>query len=214
MTKKKIKHQTDEPLVLPHSIEAEQSVLGSVMIDNDAWDKVVELISEDDFYRPSHKVIFRAMSSLGQRAQPLDVLTLSEFLKSINQLENIGGEVYLFELANNTPTVANIVAYAGIVREKSILRQLVGVSREIADEAFNPEGRAAKEVLEGIETKIFKIADQRSRSQGPISLTSLLLKARERVDALYHSEQTITGVSTGFKDLDNMTSGLDRKSVV
>jgi replicative DNA helicase len=201
-------------VVSPHSIEAEQSVLGSLMIDNESWDKVVEVIGCDDFYRPNHRLIFNAMESLGKRNNPFDVLTLAEFLKSTKQLDDVGGEVYLFELAKNTPTVANISAYADIVREKSILRQLIEVSREIADTAFNPAGKETKDILDQAESKIFKIAEQRSRSQGPTGINLLLSKATERIDRLYHSEESITGISTGFTDLDELTSGFQRSDLV
>lgn len=206
--------QTEEIKVPPHSIEAEQSVLGGLMLDNTSWDKVVELIRESDFYRPNHRLIFSVMENLGRRNQPFDVLTLSESLKNIGELENAGGEVYLFELAKNTPTVANISAYAEIVRERSVLRQLIEVSGDIADSAFNPDGRETKELLDRAESKIFKIAEQRARGQGPVDISTLLSKATERIDFLYHSNDTITGISTGFSDLDDMTSGLQKGDLV
>jgi len=212
---KSIKDKKLEGLkVPPHSIEAEQSVLGGLMLDNTSWDKVVELVKEDDFYRPGHRLIFQVMENLGRRNQPFDVLTLTESLKAVGELENAGGEIYLFELAKNTPTVANIAAYAEIVRERSVLRQLIEVSGEIAELAFNPEGREAKEILDTAESKVFKIAEQRSRGQGPVDISSLLAKAAERIDVLYHSEDTITGISTGFVDLDEMTSGLQKGDFV
>lgn len=201
-------------VVSPHSVEAEQSVLGSLMIDNESWDRVAEVIGCDDFYRPNHRLIFNAMESLGKRNSPFDVLTLAEFLKSTKQLEDAGGEVYLFELAKNTPTVANISAYADIVREKSVLRQLIEVSREIADTAFNPAGKETKDILDHAESKIFKIAEQRTRSQGPADINLLLSRATERIDQLYHSEETITGISTGFTDLDELTSGFQRGDLI
>lgn len=210
--KKSIK--TEGLRVPPHSIEAEQSVLGSLMLDNTAWDKVVELIGERDFYRPNHSLIFRAMESLGRRNQPFDVLTLAESLKTLDELDNAGGETYLFELARNTPTVANIAAYAEIVRERSVLRQLIEVSVDIADTAFNTEGRETKDILDQAESKIFKIAEQRSRGTGPVDISSLLTKTTERIDFLYHSTETITGLSTGFSDLDEMTSGLQNGELI
>lgn len=206
--------QVDKLKITPHSIEAEQSVLGGLMLDNYSWDRVAELIKEDDFYRPSHRLIFTMMETLGRRNQPFDVLTITESLKAINELENAGGEIYLFELARNTPTVANISAYAEIVRERSVFRQLIGVSGEIADMAFNPEGRESKEVLDTAESKIFKIAEQRTRGSGPVGISSLLVKAAERIDTLYHSDDIITGISTGFTDLDDMTSGLQKGDFV
>lgn len=206
--------KVDELKVSPHSIEAEQSVLGGLMLDNTSWDKVVELLKEEDFYRPGHRLIFQVMENLGRRNQPFDVLTLTESLKTIGELENAGGEIYLFELAKNTPTVANIAAYAEIVRERSVLRQLIEVSGEIAELAFNPEGRETKDILDTAESKVFKIAEQRSRGQGPVDISNLLAKAAERIDELYHSEDAITGISTGFADLDEMTSGLQKGDFV
>ncbi|MDR1057056.1 MAG: replicative DNA helicase [Coxiellaceae bacterium] len=206
--------KTEELKIPPHSIEAEQSVLGGLILDNTSWDKVSGLICEQDFYRPNHRLIFRAIEDLGRRNQPFDVLTLAESLKVISELENAGGEIYLFELAKNTPTVTNISAYAEIVRERSILRQLIEISREIADSAFNPEGRETKEILDCAESKIFKIAEQRARGQGPVDINTLLTKTTERIDTLYHSNGPITGVSTGFTDLDDMTSGLQQGDFV
>ncbi|MCL5260557.1 MAG: replicative DNA helicase [Gammaproteobacteria bacterium] len=200
--------------VLPHSIEAEQSVLGGLMLDNSAWDKVSELIREDDFYRPNHRIIFSAINNLVRKSQPFDVLTLTESLKELNQLEDAGGELFLFELAKNTPTVANIAAYAEIVRERSILRQLIEVSHDIVANAYAPDGRESKEILDHAESKIFKIAEQRSRGQGPVSISSLVTKAAERIDVLYHSEDAITGLTTSFSDLDEMTSGLQNGDLV
>lgn len=199
--------QIDKLKIPPHSVEAEQSVLGGLMLDNTAWDRIVDQISEADFYRTNHKLIFRVMAELSKHNQPFDVITLAEALKNINALENAGGEVYLFELAKNTPSVANIIAYSNIVRERSILRQLIGVTNDIANNAFNPEGRNSKEILDEAESRIFKIAEQKTRGEGPVDISTLLAAATERIDTLYHSDQDITGLPTGFKDLDAMTSG-------
>lgn len=217
-TKKSRKTAKDKEVaelkVPPHSIEAEQSVLGGLMLDNVAWDKVAEQVKEEDFYRPSHRLIFKVMVNLSRRNQPFDVITLTEALKAVGELEDAGGEIYLFELANNTPTVANVGAYAEIVRERSILRQLIEASGDIAELAFNPEGKEAKEILDKAESKVFKIAEQRVRGQGPIDISSLLTKATARIDLLYHSEDTITGLSTGFTDLDDITSGMQAGDLV
>jgi replicative DNA helicase len=198
----------------PHSIEAEQSVLGSLMLDNKGWDKIADKMSEEDFYRSSHRLIFHAMNNLSTRNQPLDVLTVAESLKNINELDNIGGEVYLFQLVNNTPTAANIVAYANIVRERSVLRQLISITNEIADTAFNPEGRNSTDLLDESERKIFKIAEQAMRGSEPQKFGKLLAKTMERIEALYNSNETITGVATGFSDFDEMTSGLQMGDLI
>lgn len=196
--------------VPPHSIEAEQAVLGGLMLDNKAWDNIVDRVSEVDFYRSDHKLIFHAIDKLSKQNHPFDVITLAESLKNMGELENAGGEVYLFELAKNTPTAANILAYCDIVRERSILRQLLGISGEIANSVHNPEGRGSEEILNDAEGKIFKIAEQKNRGNGngPVDISTLLAAATDRIDTLYHSDQEITGLPTGFNDLDNLTSGL------
>lgn len=203
----------DELKVPPHSDEAEQSVLGGLMLDNTAWDRIADRISEVDFYRTEHKLIFRTMAELTKRNQPFDVVTISEALKEVHELGNVN-QGYLFELSKNIPTVANIEAYTDIVRERSILRQLLEATHEIADSAFNPKGRGSKEVLNAAESRIFKIAEQESHGIGPIDISTLLAKATERIDTLYHSDQDVTGLPSGFKDLDDMTSGFQAGDLV
>ncbi len=200
--------------VPPHSVEAEQSVLGGLMLDTQAWDRVADLLSEQDFYRPQHRVIFSALTELSRKDIPFDVITVSEHLKKQNQLQQAGGEIYLFELSNNTPSVANITAYANIVRERSVSRQLLGISQRIAESVYNPEGREAAELLDEAERQVFEIAEQSTRGGGPEGIADLLAKAVERIDTLYHSDSAITGVPTGFKDLDAMTSGLQKADLV
>jgi len=201
--------------VLPHSIEAEQSVLGALMLDNRAWDKIADRVSEVDFYRQNHRLIFQALLQLAEKNQPFDVLTVSECLKQKQTLDEAGGEVYLFELANNTPSAANIISYADIVREKSVLRQLIQTGTDIADVAYNPEGRDVKELLDVAEQQVFKIAEQRSmNSNGPVQVSQLLAQATDRIDTLYHSDHALTGLSTGFTDFDEMTSGLQKGDMV
>jgi replicative DNA helicase len=206
--------EIDQLKLPPHSIEAEQSVLGSLMLDNRAWDKIVDRLSEKDFYRQNHRTIFKICIDLSKRNSPFDVLTLAEALKNKGELENIGGELYLFELAKNTPSAANVTAYADIVRERSILRQLISIANEIADTAFFPEGRISSEILDSAEQKIFKIANQSARGSGPISITEYLAKATDRIDTLYHSTNAITGMPTGFYQFDELTSGLQRGDLI
>jgi replicative DNA helicase len=198
----------------PHSIEAEQAVLGGLMLDNHAWDRVADKVYETDFYRHDHQLIYFVMNQLSARNQPIDVLTIAEALKNTNQLEAAGGEAYLFELAQNTPSVANIAAYADIVRERSILRQLIGAANDIADQAFVTEGRTAQEIVDEAEQKVFKIAEQGSRGSEPVSISDLLAKANESITKLYHSTELITGMPTGFIDLDDKTSGLQRGDLI
>lgn len=211
---KKSDSQLDQLRVPPHSIEAEQSVIGALMLDNKTWDRIADRISEIDFYRSEHQLIFRVLSELAARNTPFDVLTVSEALKSINQLENAGGEVYLFELAKNTPTAANILAYSDIVRERSVLRQLIMIASEVTSTALNPEGRVSTELLDEAERKIFKIAESRTRGAGPVKITSLLADAFNRVTELRDSVEPITGVATGFIDFDEKTSGLQRGDLI
>ncbi len=204
----------DRIKIPPHSIEAEQSVLGGLMLDNQTWDRIVEIVQEKDFYRHEHRLIFQAMHDLSQRNNPFDVLTLAETLKNKGNLDNVGGEMYLFELAKNTPSVANIHAYAEIVRERSVLRQLIGISNEIGESAFNPDGRKSLELVDEAERKIFAIAEQNNRNQGPETVRSLLPKAVERIQILHDSGTSITGLATGYTDLDEMTSGLQPADLV
>lgn len=149
--------------VPPHSMEAEQSVLGGLMLDNRAWDQVIDRLRESDFYRHEHRLIFQAMGRLFDHNKPIDVLTVSDVLRERHELDQVGGEVYLFELSNNTPSAANITAYADIVRERSVLRQLIATANDISDHAFNPQGRNIVELLDAAERSIFSISDQGAR---------------------------------------------------
>jgi replicative DNA helicase len=207
--------QLDALKVMPHSIEAEQAVLGGLMLDNDAWEGVSELVTEEDFYRLEHRVIFRAFSSLSNRDAPFDVLTLSDSLKQQNQLAEVKGEAYLFELAKNTPSAANILAYADIVRERSVLRQLVSAANEIASNAFRTEGRTAQELLDYAEQKVFQISEQgESQSSGPQNINMVMAHALDNIQTRFDSKGALLGLSTGFKDLDSKTSGLQEGELV
>ncbi|MCP0913597.1 MULTISPECIES: replicative DNA helicase [Legionella] len=208
------KKATDPLKRPPHSLEAEQSILGGLMLDNQAWDKVSTKLCETDFYRTEHRVLFRAILELSNKSQPFDVVTLLDALKSRNSLDDAGGEAYLFELANNTPSVANVSAYADIVREKSVQRQLISVAGEIADSAYNPLGREVAELLDFAETKVFAIAEQTASDGGPETIKSILVRAVEKIDELYHSGDAITGLATGLTDLDKMTSGLQQSDLI
>ena len=180
--------------VSPHSIQAEQSVLGGLMLDNQTWDSVADKVVEGDFYRKDHRLIFRTIHQLAEKQDPFDVITLSEALDSAGQLEEAGGLAYLGTLAKDTPSAANIVAYANIVRDKSVLRQLIHVGTDISDSAFNPEGRATSELLENAERQVFEIAEQRQRGQGGFtSIKSLLAQAVDKIETLYEQEGNITG---------------------
>ncbi len=206
---------TEALKVPPHSIEAEQAVLGGLMLENSAWDQIADVVSEDDFYRRDHRLIFRAITELAARSTPFDVITLSEQLAGINELDNAGGLSYLGGLAKNTPTAANIKAYATIVRERSILRQLIRTGTEIADNAFNPEGRDSAELLDHCEKLVFEIAERGARGKrGFVSIKDLLVKAVDRIETLFQLDNPITGIPTGFNDFDEMTSGLQKSDLI
>lgn len=200
--------------VPPHSYEAEKSVLGGLMLDNRAWDNIIDRLHESDFYRHEHKTIFQTMGRLTEQNKPIDVLTLAEALREKNELEQIGGEVFLFELVNNTPTAANILAYADIVRERSVLRQLIAAANDIADSAFNIQGRSIVELLDSAERSVFSISEQGSRQGGPTNIKEFLAKTMDRIDTLFHANTPITGVPTGYHDFDEMTSGLQPSDLV
>ena len=206
--------QLDALKVPPQSLEAEQSVLGGLMLDEMAWDQVSEAVAEVDFYRQDHRLIFRVMTKLIGDSRPIDVVTLSEELSRIDELANAGGLSYLGELAKNTPSVSNITAYANIVRERAILRQLIGVANEIADSAFHTDGRSSGDVLDEAERKVFEIAEDRPKEGGPRYVNPILKGAVERIDLLFRSESALTGISTGFTDLDNRTAGLQNSDLI
>ena len=206
---------TDALRVPPHSLEAEQAVLGGLMLDNRAWEQVADRLTEEDFYRRDHRLLFRAMKTLAEASQPIDVVTLSECLREQDQLDEAGGLAYLGALARDTPSAANIRAYADIVRERSVLRQLIHAGTEIVSTGFAPEGRESAELLDNAERLIFQIAEQTGRNQeGFVSVKDLLPEVIDRIDQLYQQEGHITGLPTGWTDFDNMTSGLQNGDLV
>ncbi len=198
----------------PHSIEAEQSVLGGLMLSNNAWETVSELVQKDDFYRRNHRTIYQVMEKLVEDDEPLDVITLAEALDKIAELENVGGLSYLGELAQNTPSSHNIRAYAKIVKERSTLRRLIAVAAEIADSGFNPEGQDSETLVQEAERKVVQIAESQPKSGGFIDVNSILKSAVDKIDTLFNSDSRITGVSTGFTDLDDMTCGLQPADMI
>ncbi|MFC2991212.1 MULTISPECIES: replicative DNA helicase [Halomonas] len=200
--------------VPPHSLEAEQSVLGGLMLDNQAWDNVADRLVSDDFYRYEHRLIFNVMAGLAEGGRPLDVVTLSEALEGRDQLDTVGGLATLAELARNTPSASNIRAYADIVRERATLRKLIRAASQIADGAFSPQGRPADELVDEAERLVFQISEERPKSGGPIGMSELLAKAVDRIDELFNMQGQMTGLSTGFRDLDEMTTGLQPSDLV
>ncbi len=206
---------TDALKVPPHSIEAEQSVLGGVLLDNGTWDQVADVLVETDFYRHDHRLIFRAISELFAQSQPVDVVTLAEALDKQGVLDQVGELAYIGMLARNTPSAANILAYAEIVRERSIFRQLIAVGTEISNMAFTPEGRSSEEILDDAERKVLEIAEKGAhRGGGFIQVKDVLSKVVDRIDTLFEQDNPITGLSTGFTDFDMQTSGLQPSDLV
>jgi len=201
----------------PHSLEAEQSILGGLLLDNEAADRVGDVVAEEDFYSEVHRLIFRHVNLLGAEGKPVDVVTLSESLASAQKLDYVGGIAYLGALVQNVPTAANIRHYANIVRERSILRQLAATAGEIADTAYNPLGRNAKAVLDEAEAKVLHIAEQGSRgAQNFQHLGTLLTGVVDRIETLYNRDDPsdVTGVATGYIDLDRKTSGLQEGDLI
>ena len=206
---------TDALKVPPHSLEAEQAVLGGLMLDNSAWDRVAGRITEEDFYRRDHRLIFRAITTLADSSQPLDVVTLSEWLRSNELLEDAGGLAYLGAIARDTPSAANIEAYADIVRERSVLRHLIQAGTEIVSASFQPEGRNSAELLDFAESRIFQIAEQTGKhKKGFVNVKQVLPMVVDRIDQLFQQESAITGLATGFTDFDHKTSGLQDGDLV
>jgi replicative DNA helicase len=201
--------------VPPHSIEAEQSVLGGLMLDNDAWLHVSERLSLTDFYRRDHAHIFRGIEALANDGKPYDIVTLAEWLESNELLDAAGGLQYLAQLADNTPTAANISAYADIVRDRAVLRALIRAGTDIAETGFKPEGRSTNDLIDSAERTIFDIAERESRGRrGFRPIKELLVSALDRIDQLFQRDNPITGVATGFYELDGMTSGLQPSDLV
>ncbi|RIX74670.1 replicative DNA helicase [Acidovorax cavernicola] len=193
----------------PHSIEAESSVLGGLLLDNGAWDRMGDLLVDGDFYRHEHKLIYAAIGGLINASKPADVITVFEQLQNLGKADDIGGLVYLNSLAQYVPSASNIRRYAEIVRDRSILRKLVSASDEIATNAFNPQGKPVDKILDEAEQKIFNIGEEGSRmKQGFQSMDALVVDLLDRVTEMAENPNDITGVRTGFNDFDKMTSGL------
>jgi replicative DNA helicase len=202
--------QLDSLKLPPHSIEAEQSVIGGLLLENEALDKIADILTAEDFYQFDHKTIFQHIAKLIERNRPADIVTVAESLESTAELSTIGGIAYLASLAQNTPTAANIRRYAEIVRERAIMRKLVTVGSGIAESAYSPNGRDAQQLLDEAEAKIFQIAEGGQRSsQGFQDIKELLPQVAERIDMLFSrdNQSDVTGIPTGFSDLDSMTSG-------
>ncbi|MDK9757465.1 MAG: replicative DNA helicase [Pseudomonadota bacterium] len=208
--------QVDAIKVPPHSLEAEQSVIGGLLLDNERWDTVAERVVSSDFYSRPHRLIFEGVKNILEDGKPLDLITLSEHLERHEQLEDVGGFAYLADLAKNTPSAANINAYADIVAERAIVRGLIGVANEIADAGYDPQGRSSEDLIDMAESKVFAIAESRtSENEGPQNVDNILEKTLERIEMLYKTPQDgVTGVNTGFNDLNKKTAGLQGSDLV
>jgi replicative DNA helicase len=201
--------------VPPHSIEGEQAVLGGLLLSSRAFDQVADIVTEPDFYREDHRLIFRAISELNNRGRPCDAVTVTEWFESHGLVDQIDGGGYISQLASNTPSAANVRAYAEIVRERSILRQLVDVGAEITSGAFASDGRNSRELLEEAERKVFAIADQDLRTGASfVAIQEAIREAIERLQQLAEHEGDITGIPTGFKDFDEKTAGLQDSDLI
>ena len=199
----------------PHSEEAEQTVLGGVLINGDAFEKIADIVSESDLYRYDHRLIFRLIAELVENQIPVDLLTLKDRITNQELLDEIGGFSYLTTLAGEVGSVANIKAYAEIIREKAILRKLIEVGNRIAESGYKTEGRKSKEILDTAESSVLSIADESLNAQnGFVNITTSLKEAITRIEELYSSDKSITGVSTGFTELDNLTSGLQKSDLI
>ena len=199
----------DAMRVAPHSVEAEQAVLGGLMLDNGTWEQIADRLVEEDFYRQDHRLLFRAIHELTEHDTPFDAVTLAEWLQSRNLLEQAGGLAYLATLARDTPTAANVRAYADIVRERSVLRQLIRVGGELAEAAYRPEGRDTAELLDFAERQVFDIAERGGRLQRSfVKISELLSRTVDRLDALMHANSPVTGLSSGIDEFDKLTTGL------
>lgn len=199
----------------PHSIEAEQAVLGGLLIDNEAWERICDVVHEHDFYRASHRKIWVSIQRLLEQSKPADVLTVAEDLGQHQLLQEVGGNTYLGELTQRTPSAANIRRYAELVHERAVLRQLVHVGGEIADTAYFPHGKSAAELVDLAEKKVFDIAERGARQQqGFRQLGNILTEVVEHIDVLYNDPDRTTGIPTGFTDLDEKLSGLQAGDLI
>jgi len=215
--RKNIKDSKMDSLKLPpHSLEAEQSVIGGLLLDNERWDVVSGEVLPTDFYSRAHKIIFEKMAALLSDNHPVDLITLSEYLEQHDLLEEVGGFSYLAELAKNTPSAANIVAYANIVRERALTREMISVANEIADAGFDPQGMSSEDLLDMAESKIFAIAEKRTtENEGPVNVDTVMANTLEKIELLFQSPNNgVTGVTTGFTDLDKKTAGMQPSDLV
>lgn len=209
--------KTEQVSIPPHSTEAEQAVLGGIMLSNQHWDGIAERVIAEDFYTFAHKAIFQTMEELMRNQTPIDLITLDQALKAKGISDSVGGFAYLADLSNNTPNAINILAYAEIVREKAILRELIAVGNRIAENSYSPKGKDIKMVLDEAEREVFAIAEKRSSStEGPQNVLSVLESTIARIETLgkLENHNGVTGVTTGFIELDKKTAGLQPSDLI
>ena len=209
--------KTEQVSIPPHSTEAEQAVLGGIMLSNQHWDGIAERVIAEDFYTFAHKAIFQTMEELMRNQMPIDLITLDQALKAKGISDSVGGFAYLADLSNNTPNAINILAYAEIVREKAILRELIAAGNRIAENSYSPKGKDIKMVLDEAEREVFAIAEKRSSStEGPQNVLSVLESTIVRIETLgkLENHNGVTGVTTGFVDLDKKTAGLQPSDLI
>lgn len=208
-------NRVDNLKIPPQSDDAERSVLGGLLLVKDAWDRIADLISEDDFYRNDHALIFKAIKDLSEQSKPCDVITVGGWLDTHQLSDDAGGEDYLIEIASNVPGAANIKAYAEIVREKSVLRQLIQIGNNLAEKSFNPEGKNSDDLLEEAEKEVFNIREQTLKTKsGFQDIKTLLRQAVESIEEMSNSDGSMTGLPTGFTDFDNKTNGLQKSDLI
>ena len=210
-----VDRETASLKIPPHSIEAELSVLGGLLINNSVWEHVSERVSEDDFYRKDHRMIFHAIAALDDEGQPYDVVTVAEWLENHQQLDDAGGLTFLASLAERTPGVSNVKAYADIVRKRSVLRQLIQATSKISETVYNPQGLNNEQILDSAEQAVFEIAEKVSKGRRNYeTIKDLLVGALDKIDELFHRDSPITGVATGYEDLDEKTAGLQPSDLI
>src|SRR5512132_2208340 len=203
--------------VPPHSVEAEQSLLGGLLLDNQAFDRIADLVIAEDFYRDDHRRIYRHLAKLIEHGKPADVVTVAEAVEASEDKDRTGGPAYLGSLAQNTPSALNIRRYAELVRERSVQRRLAQVATEIAETALSPSGKDVGQLLDEAETRIMEVGEKGQRgTQGFEEIQPVLARVFERIDHLYHQENKsdVTGLPSGFIDLDEKTAGLQPGDLV
>jgi len=207
--------ETDRLNLPPNSVQAEQALLGGLMLDKSAWDRVADRVSENDFYRPDHQLIFAAIRTLSERNEPCDAVTLSEYLDGLGELDNAGGLGYLGSLVKDTPSAANVSDYARIIHDRGLLRSLIQAGNEIAASAYHTEGRQISELVDEAERKVFEIAEKgQRRGSGFVQLRQVLSKTIDQIDERYQNQEAVTGLSTGYGEFDELTAGLQKGDLI